>query len=101
MKTIEKLKQPRWYKGEKFEYELNLSNKGKVVAFFRMEAGRYGGRRKYYVYYKVFENGVMVWVNLTMMKTGVSQGITTPFQLRNSTKREFDTAMKKYLKLIG
>lgn len=99
-KAVKPIKQARWYKGEQFEYEQNLLEKGKVVGYFSTQASRMGGKRLVIRYYKVHENGVLVWVDLTMMKTGVSQGLATPYQFRPATKRDFDKALKIYLSLI-
>lgn len=99
-KVGEPIKQARWYKGEQFEYEENLKNKGKVVGYFKTVANRRHGNRQVYRYYKVHENGIMVYVDSTMMKTGVAQGIATPYQFRPSTKREWDTQLKQYFKRI-
>lgn len=99
-KVVEKIKQARWYMGEKFEYEKNLKEKGKVTGYFKTVCGRYAHNRKIFRFYKVHENGIMIYVDATMMKTGVSQSVATPFQFHTSNKREFDKELKKYLSLI-
>lgn len=100
MTPVKKIKPPRWYKGEKFEYWEELKTKGKVVAYFKYEAGRYSGKRKVEKYLKVFENGMAVSVNVTMMEINITQSLGTPFKLRNSTKAEWDKALKLFLKQI-
>jgi len=106
-KPAEKIEFPKWYKNQVFEYGKNLDTKGKVVAYFKMEAGRRGratrgGRSKRQVtkFIKLFENGMAVYIDITMWSMAVTQSFGTPFQLRNSDKREFDKVLKTFLRAI-
>jgi len=91
----------RWYKGEKYNYQAYGATKGKVTGYFKIEAGRYGGNRRMFTYYKAHETGFMVSVNETMCKIGVCQGISTPHGFQVSSKKEFDAAFKKVMKAIS
>ena len=100
-KPVEKLKHPLWYKAEPaLNYLKAYAEKGKPVAYFKIAAGRYGGRRQMEVFCKVFESGLSIYVNLTMMKIGTSTSISTPFQMRASDRHEFNKAMKIFLTAI-
>lgn len=98
IKAAKPIKPPRWYNGEKFEYDKELLTKGAAVAYFKFEAGRRGGSRSVTKFIKIFENGMAVTLDVTMKKLSITQGsLSTPFQLRNSNKREFDQALKHFL----
>lgn len=91
-----------WYKGEKFNYHAYGESKGKVTGYFKTEANRYGaGGRRIYTYYKSHESGFLVYINETMCKLGVTQGLTTPHNFQSSNKREWDQAFKRFLKVIN
>lgn len=91
----------RWYENEKYDYKKYAELKGKVVSYFKVQQIRYGRNgRALEKYYKVHESGFMVYVDATMFKIGVAQGITTPSLMLNSNKREFETAFKKVSNLL-
>lgn len=99
-KAGEPIPNHRWYKNEQFDYELYSKLKGKVTAYFKIESGRWAGRRKIKKYVKVYESGFTVSLDMTMFKLGVNQGFSTPFSMLNSNKREFDSQLKIFLKHI-
>lgn len=91
----------RWYKGEKYNYPAYGENKGKVTGYFKTEAKRYGaGGRRIFTYYKAHETGVLVYINETMCKMGMTQGLTSPNNFQPSNKKEFDAAYKRFMKMI-
>jgi hypothetical protein len=99
-----KIKPPRWYNNEIFEYGKELKTRGKVVAYFKIDCGRRGratrgggAKREVEKFVKVFENGMAVCIDTTMWKMSVTQSVGTPFKLRPSNKREFDKALKLFL----
>lgn len=103
----EKIIPPRWYRNEVFEYEKCLKTKGKVVAYFKLECGRYGmatrgggAKREMVKFLKVYENGMCVVVDTTMWKISVVQSLGTPFKLKPARKPEFDKALKAILKAL-
>jgi hypothetical protein len=92
----------RWYKGDKFNYSAYGMLKGKVTGYFKTEANRYGsGGRRIYTYYKAHESGFLVYINETMCKIGVTQGLSTPHKFQSSNKREWQMAYKKFLNTIN
>lgn len=91
----------RWYNNEQFDYKKYAELKGKVVSYFKIVAKRRSGKRNIERYYKVFESGYMVFVDMTMFKMGVTQGISTPALMLNSNKQEFNKAQKLFLKLLN
>ncbi len=96
-----KIPRHRWYRGEKFNYTAYGLNKGKITGYFKTEAGRYGGNRRIYTYYKAHESGLLVYINETMCKMGITQGLSTPYKYQKSNKREFDAAMKRFFKAVS
>lgn len=97
-----KIPHHRWYKGEKFNYKAYGELKGKVTGYFKTEANRYGaGGRRIYTYYKAHETGFLVYINETMCKMGVTQGLSAPHNFQSSNKKEFDNAYKRFLKVIN
>lgn len=99
---------PRWYLDQQLNYADELKTKGKVAAYFVVETGRYGRairgdgpRRAIVKYLKVFENGMAVSVDVTMMKVSVTQSIGQPFKLKPSTRGQFNKALRDFMKLIG
>jgi len=91
----------RWYKQEKYNYLAYGLEKGKVTGYLKQECRTRGaGGRREYTYYRMYETGVIVYINVTMCKVGIIQGLTTP-HIQVSNKREFDAAYKKFMKMIN
>lgn len=92
----------RWYKGEKYNYQAYGENKGKVTGYFKTELRRYGtSGRRIFTYYKAHETGVLVYINESMCKMGMTQGLSTPHNFRPSNKREWTLAYKNFMKMIN
>jgi hypothetical protein len=92
----------RWYKGEKYNYQAYGANKGKVTGYFKTELRRYGtGGRRIFTYYKAHETGVLVFINESMCKMGMTQGLSTPNNFQPSNKREWTAAYKTFMKMIN
>lgn len=96
-----KIPNHRWYKGEKYNYQAYGELKGKITGYFKTEAGRYSGNRRIFTYYRCYETGVMVYINETMCKMGMCQGLSTPHNFQPSNKKEFDAAFKKFIKTVS
>ena len=98
-KIVQKLKLPHWSEPA-LNFQDAMKKSGKAVAYFTTLAGRYGGKRQQVKHIRVHESGLIVYVDTVMFRIGVSSSLSTPFQLRNSTKTEFDREFKKIVKMI-
>ena len=97
-----KIPHHRWYKGEKYNYEAYGATKGKVTGYFKTEVRRYGaGGRRIFTYYKAHETGVLVYINESMCKMGMTQGLSTPHNFQPSNKKEFTAAYKAFMKMVS
>lgn len=91
-----------WYKGEKYNYAAYGESKGKVTGYFKTEVRRYGaGGRRIFTYYKAHETGVLVFINESMCKMGMTQGLSTPNNFQPSNKQEWAKAFKNFMKMIN
>ncbi len=78
----------KWYMQEKFDYKKYAALKGKITGYFRIyvNGNRRSSTRSTDKYYKVYESGLMVFVDMEMFKIGIAQGVTVPAGFQTCTK---------------
>lgn len=58
------------------------------------------GKDSHINYFKVWENGMMTYVNTLYNRLSITQSPVTPYKMRPCTKADFDKAVKKVLSQI-
>lgn len=104
-KPPSQMKGKQWYnRGGKNvldpEELLRLLPKSKAVSYLKVSGASFGGALKEEQYWKVLDNSYMIFVDLGRCRIGIVRGMPMNRYICASTKRDFESALKKIKKLF-
>jgi hypothetical protein len=98
------MKGKKWYErpGNVLDPEelLRILPKSKVVSYLKVSGKSFGGALQEIQYWKVLDNGYMIFVDLGRCRIGIVRGMPTNRFISAGTRRDFEKAIKTIQKLF-